>query len=170
MENLVSIDERAGRAGSSADRHVIELFHGEYDAMVRLAYVVCGDRHDAEEIVQDAFAEVHRRWDQLLNPGGYLRSTVVNGARKRRGRASRRRQIIEHHVAEVAALDVAGSEYDHTLVSLDALPERQRTALVLAYYAGLSSEEIGEALGCRASTARSLVRRGLTRLRKELER
>ncbi|MEM9036596.1 MAG: sigma-70 family RNA polymerase sigma factor [Actinomycetota bacterium] len=146
------------------------LFAGEYEAMVRLAFVLVNDRHDAEEIVQDAFVDLQARWSAVLNPGGYLRTAVVNGAR-RRGRRERRRSDILHRfertiVGEAASIDV----YDHTLDALEVLPERQHTALVLAYYVGLSSSEIAEVLGCRPGTAKSLVHRGLQRLRKEMDR
>lgn len=60
-----------------------------------------------------------------------------------------------------------GREY--LLDALDVLPERQRTAVILAYYAEMSSTQIAEALDCRVGTAKSLVHRGLKKLKKELE-
>ena len=61
------------------------------------------------------------------------------------------------------------SEQQYILDMLERLPERQRTALVLAYYGGFTRAEIAEALDCREGTAKSLVSRGLARLRKELD-
>jgi RNA polymerase sigma factor (sigma-70 family) len=146
------------------------LFDEEYDAMVRLAYVLVGDAHDAEEIVQEAFVEVQQRWSGLLNPGGYLRTAVINGARRRGRRERRRREIVRRNHLQLAGETAAADIYDHTLQVLDALPESQRAALVLAYYGGLGSAEIAEAMGCRPGTARSHVHRGLKRLRRELDR
>ena len=63
------------------------LFDQERTPMVRVAYLLIGSEPLAEEIVQDAFAAVYVRWDRIDNPGGYLRQSVVNGARS----AGRRR-------------------------------------------------------------------------------
>jgi DNA-directed RNA polymerase specialized sigma24 family protein len=63
---------------------VEELFRRESDTMPRLAYAMLGADGDAEEAVQEAFLGVAARWDKLENPGGYLRVSVLNGARKRK--------------------------------------------------------------------------------------
>jgi RNA polymerase sigma factor (sigma-70 family) len=144
------------------------LFHEEYADMVRLAYVLTRNQHDAEEVVQDAFLEVSRRWSGLLNPGGYLRTAVVNGAHRTTRRADNRRRIVRLNTRVIARPDPT-PDHDLYLVDvLDSLPERQRTAVVLAYYAGLTSREIAETLDCRPGTAKSLVHRGLNRIRKEI--
>jgi RNA polymerase sigma factor (sigma-70 family) len=146
-----------------------ELFEREYDAMVRLAYVMMRNKGDAEEVVQDAFVDVKQRWATLLNPGGYLRTAVVHGARRRIARTGRRRQIINEKVAPQIALAVGPGEPEYLVDALGAIPERHRAALVLAYYVGLGPTEIADALGCRPGTAKSLVHRGLKQLRRELE-
>jgi RNA polymerase sigma factor (sigma-70 family) len=141
------------------------LFDAEYEPMYRLAFAMLGSDRDAEEVVQDAFLAVAGRWDSVDNPGGYLRVIVVNGARKQMRTRIRRTQ------AETK-LRTTGSEEPDTetylLDVLDGLPDRQRVAVVLTYYSGLNSAEVGELLDCPAATVRSLVHRALEQLRKEV--
>lgn len=158
---------RAGpRPVQNAGDTVEALFESSYDDLVRLAFVLLRNQADAEEVVQDAFLDLQTRWRTILNPPGYLRTTVVNGARRRLTRSANRRRILR---ARWDADPATGSgDSDYLLDVVAALPERHRTAIILAYYAGLRSSEIAEIMGCRPGTAKSLVHRGLKRLRKEL--
>ena len=143
-----------------------DLFTSSYDDMLRLAFVLLRNQSDAEEVVQDAFLDLQARWLSVLNPPGYLRTTVVNGARRRLTRSANRDRILRttlHHDPVVVV-----SETEYLLDVLDTLSERHRTAVILAYYLRLTPAEIAEILGCRPGTAKSLVHRGLKRLRKEL--
>lgn len=133
--------------------------------MVRLAFTLLSSQAEAEEVVQDAFAEVYMRWETLLNPGGYLRISVINRARRVLRRRIHRDEL-HQVIGDAQERTVAPTDY--LLDTLDGLPERQRTAVVLAYYAQMTSAEIAEALECRVGTAKSLVHRGIKRLRKEL--
>lgn len=144
------------------------LFEAEYDSMYRLAFAMLGTDRDAEEVVQDGFVGVATRWDSLDNPGGYLRVSVVNGARKRM-RSRTRRATAEASIRAMPT-DAPSGPDEYLIDVLDTLPDRQRVALVLTYYAGLSSTEIGELLACPPATVRSLVHRALTQLRKEVTR
>lgn len=79
-----------------------ELFDHERVAMVRLAWLLTGSKPLAEEIAQDAFAKVFERWAKLDNPGGYLRTCLVNGSRK-----AGRRRLVERRHAPAARPDSA---------------------------------------------------------------
>ena len=142
-----------------------DLFLAEYEAMVRVAYLVLGSQPESEDVVQDAFARVHLRWGRMTNPAGYLRRCVVNGAVDvmRRRKVARRSE----HLRAVDSTELGADEMGDALA---ALPHRQRAALILRYHEGLRDHEIAEALGVRPSTARSLVHRGLARLREVIER
>lgn len=143
------------------------LFVTEHAAMVRLAHVALRSRAEAEEVVQDAFLRVHERWDQLDEPGGYLRTCVVNGTRD----VLRRRAVRERLAGRAAPVDGASSELgaDHVLDAVDRLPAKRRLAVILRYYADLPEAEIAAALGVRPGTVKSLLHRGLEQLRRELE-
>ncbi len=140
-----------------------DLYLAEYDAMVRLAFLMVG-ASAAEEVVQDAFARVFERWASLDRPGAYLRTCVVNGCRQlgRRRRLHLRQPSTAPGVAELGA--------DHLLEALDRLPPARRAAIVLRYYGDLSEAEIAATLGVRPGTVKSMVHRGLQQLREVIER
>lgn len=155
-------DERASSGAPPPTAEV--LFTEQRDDLVRLAYFLTGSRSVAEDVVQDAFVELHRRRATVRTPGAYLRTSVVNGSRMHHRRTTRER-------ARFADL-VPTAVQPETIVVLDALadlPVRQRAALVLRYYEDRPEAEIAEILGCRPATVRSLVRRGLAALRKAME-
>lgn len=162
--------EKMGRAASAeqlTDERVEKLdalYRAEYVGMVRLAFTLVGDSAEAEELVQDGFVDVYRRFDDVRNPGGYLRSAVVSRCRS----ALRRRRILAAAPPDPPAdlADSAGELWD----VLGRLSEDQRVAVVLRYYGRYRATEIAEILDLPSSTVRSHLRRGLATLRKELER
>ena len=139
------------------------LFRAEYVGMVRLAYTLVGSNEEAEELVQDSFAEVHRRFDEIRKPGAYLRRTVISRCRS----LLRRRRVMQSHPPE-APEDLPGSAGDLWDV-LNTLPEDQRLAVVLRYYGRYRASEIAQIMGIPGATVRSHIKRGLAALRKELE-
>jgi RNA polymerase sigma factor (sigma-70 family) len=150
----------AAAAASAAVRDVgfEVLYQDEYEPMVRVAALMLRDDDAAAEVVHDSFAKVYERWDRLDRPGAYLRTSVVNGCRDRRRRTRFRQQVV------VPPAEAATLGQDDLLGVLDALSPRQRDALVLRFYLGLSEAEIAEALGVRPGTVKSLVHRGLAEL------
>ena len=139
-----------------------EDFYGlHYRPMVRLARALVDTSECAEEIVQDALVKVYERWNRLDQPAGYLRVAVVNGAR-----SELRRREVRRRVGLRARPVVASAERDYLIDSLDRLSPRQRTALVLRFYAQMSERETAEAMGVRPGTVKSLVSRGLAELRR----
>jgi DNA-directed RNA polymerase specialized sigma24 family protein len=133
--------------------------------MVRLAWLMTGSRELAEDVVQDAFVQVNLRWSTIDTPVAYLRVAVVNGTRAHARRVSRVLAVPGEPVRPVLPPDL-----DETWQLLTQLSARQREALVLRFYADLSFEQIASALQCRLGTAKSLVHRGLARLRELMER
>jgi RNA polymerase sigma-70 factor (sigma-E family) len=146
---------------------VEDLFRAQYGPMVRLAHVLTGSNAAAEDLVQDCFARLHRRWDRTSNPGGYLRVSVVNACRSwHRSRFRERARL-----RLVGASDqVVAPEARELLDALARLSYPQRAALVLRYYEGLGEREIAAALGCPPGTVKSHLYRGLEQLRKVIER
>lgn len=138
------------------------LYRERHQPMVRLAYLLTGDRAAAEELVQDAFISVHRSWDRVTSPAGYLRAAVVNACR-----SWGRRQVLERE-RRPAGAEHASLVADEMWDALLALPERQRAAIVLRFYEDLPDREIARVLGCREATVRTAVFRGLAALRKEV--
>ena len=148
-------------------RRLAELYRHEQPGLVRLAVLLFGSQPVAEELVHDAFVNLHPRLHEVREPGAYLRTSVVNLTR---GHLRRRATAAAHPVEPPPAVDDLAIPHDRTEVwlALRALPHRQRCALVLRYYLDLADEDVAELLGARPATVRSLVHRGLGRLREVL--
>ena len=145
------------------DDTIDALFRAEFVAMVRLAYTIIGNNAEAEEIVQDNFAEVYRLRAEIRTPGAYLRTTVVLRCRS----LLRRRFVRQSQPPEPP---VGLPEFDVALWQVvNTLSEDQRIAVVLKYYGRCRASEIAEIMGVPGSTVRSHLKRGLATLRKELE-
>jgi len=140
-----------------------DLYRDRRVALTRMAYLIIGDAEVAEELVHDAFMAVQPRWDEIEFPAAYLRAAVVN-----RCRTWARREHLErdHRVFAPQPLELGADEMWDALGHLD---DRQRIAIVLRFYEDLPDDDIAEILGCARPTVRSLVRRGLQRLRQEIE-
>ena len=149
---------------SHHDAELSALYDREHAAMLRLGCLMVGSRAIAEEIVHDAFVTIGERWSEVDNPGGYLRSTVVNGCRMAR---RRRATELRHQYVDIAPVD-APTELVELRAALDGLRERERSIIVLRYFVDLPDAEIAQLLGCREATVRSTVHRALKTLRKEL--
>ena len=142
------------------------LYESERGPLVRLAMSMVDDPERAAEIVHDAFERTYLRWGRVQEPGGYLRTAVVNGCRSE----LRRRRVVRRHPDPPAAAVTMPEGDDEVLRAMRGLRPRQRVALALRFYADLPEKEIAEAMGVRPGTVRSLISRGLSELRDELTR
>ena len=133
--------------------------------MVRLAHLLTGSPELAEDIVHDAFAACAGRWSTLEVPEAYLRRAVTNQARRAARQTGRDRDKTAR-LGRTVPLSAGLPELDETWALLCALPERQRMALVLRFYEDLSEAEIARLLECRPGTVKSLIHRGLAKVRK----
>jgi RNA polymerase sigma-70 factor (sigma-E family) len=143
---------------------------GSGPALLRFAYLLTGDRGRAEDLVQEALIKAHRRWqraDPVQYPQAYVRQIVVREHIRWRRRRSSGEWI--GLVPERAEHDQVGERAERDLVwrSLQALPARQRTVLVLRYYEAMTDAEIATLLGCAAGTVRSLAARAFRTLRRD---
>ncbi len=139
------------------------LFERERAGLVRLAHAMTGSQALAEDIVHDAYLRWSARSD-LSNPGGYLRTIVVNLARDRL-----RRRAIAARIRHEPPTPLGEPELDETWAVVRGLPERYRVALALRFYEDLAERDIAELMGVRPGTVKSLIHRGLVLVRKELE-
>jgi RNA polymerase sigma-70 factor (sigma-E family) len=165
----------AQRGEWSADLAVIELYSMHYTALVRLAAMLVRDTPTAEEVVQDSFVAMHDGWERLRDTEkalAYMRQAVVNRSRS----VLRHRMVVEKNQqkpppdmpsAEHGALALV--ERSAVIAALRDLPERQREAIVLRYYADLSEAEIAAAMKISRGAVKSHTSRGMAALRLALE-
>ncbi len=154
------------------DDTVAALYLRHRDDLVRLAIGLTGDAGVAEEIVQEAFAQLLARWmllrDRQAAPA-YLRQIVVNSART--GWRRRQRRELRAHLlggpAHTENPDIA--QQSTLLAALAKLPSGKRSCLLLRYYADLSEAETAQALGVSAGTVKSQTAKGLRQLYRLLE-
>jgi RNA polymerase sigma-70 factor (sigma-E family) len=164
--------------GGDGPAAVSVLFVVHHRRLVGLARLLVDDHQVAEDVVQDAFAALHRHWRRLRNPdaaAAYLNRAVVNGSRDalRRGRRADRATLrLVPRPEEVDSAEqgvVAHQEADRMWASVTALPMRQRQVLVLRYYLDQSEAEIAETLGISRGSVKQHASRGLAALAHEWE-
>jgi RNA polymerase sigma-70 factor (sigma-E family) len=175
--NLMAAQEPAWSPGADAQAAVTALYQVHAVGLIRLAVVMLGDRAAAEDVVQDAFAGLYRRWNHVSGKDralGYVRASVLNGCRTRlRARVRDARLAaaspdpLPAASAEHAVL--VGEEHATVLAALRRLPHRQREALVLRYYLDLSEPEIAASMGIGRGTVKSTTSRALAALGRLLE-
>jgi RNA polymerase sigma factor (sigma-70 family) len=144
-----------------------EFFEDEHEHLFKALYFVTGSRHDAEELMQDAFLRLWERWDEIArmdDPTGYLFRVALNGFRMRRRRAT---TAVRKVAPVVEARDVfldAEIRADVRQLLLGLTP-RQRAALLLVDLLGYPSEQAARILRVRPSTVRALATQGRQALR-----
>jgi RNA polymerase sigma-70 factor (sigma-E family) len=163
--------ERDGRVSESRREVFARGYAAHHRDFARLAMLLCGDVHLAEDAVAEACARVWPKFrrgsvDDLVP---YLRVAVVNEVRRRL-----RRGMLERRDAERQVIDLReGTDDDHSvedrnvlLPALAALPYEQRAVIVLRFYEDLTEEEIAEVLNVPTGTVKSRCARGLEQLRR----
>lgn len=155
-----------GRLAELYERYALEA--------TRLAYLLTGDRAQAEDLVQDAFVRLAGRFIDFRDPDGfshYLRRTVVNlsNSMYRRRRVERAYLERERTMAKRDSSDPDPAERDALWHKLQPLNPKQRAAIVLRFYEDLSEEQTAEAMGVPRGTVKSLVSRGLEAMRRQME-
>jgi RNA polymerase sigma factor (sigma-70 family) len=171
--------------GWTAERHVTALYQAHALSLARLALVMLGDRSAAEDVVQDAFLGLYRRWDRLADPAvaqSYLRTSVLNGCRT--ALRTRPRHGVLADGSDAHEVGVAGSphafplsrslslesaeatvvhdeEHRAVLAAIRRLPARQREALVLRYYLDLTEEQAADAMQVSRGTVKSATSRAI---------
>jgi RNA polymerase sigma-70 factor (sigma-E family) len=162
MQVVAAVDGRASR--------IEDLYVHHVPAMRTTAFLILGDRMQAEDVTQEAFVRVLLRFRHLRPPAAfeaYLRKTVVNLCMS----ALRHRKVERAYVERqrstgpaVEGLPDVGLQ-DQLWRALQQLPPRRRAAIVLRYYEDLSEQQVADILGCSVPAVRSLVFKGMEPLR-----
>jgi RNA polymerase sigma-70 factor (sigma-E family) len=168
-------DVRPAASAWDADRLVTEIYHGEYKSLVRLAVLLVHDVPTAEEVVQDAFEAMHTAWRRLREKEkalSYLRQAVVNRSRS----VLRHRTVVDRNAPKPAPDEPSAEhgalaliERSAVIAALRMLPDRQREAVVLRYYADLSEADIAATMGISRGAVKSHTARAMAALKSILE-
>ncbi len=159
-------------AGSARDTDFAAYMHARQPSLLRTAYLLTGDRHTAEDLVQVAFAKLYLSWDKVRDQvalDGYVRRILVNEHTSLWRRAWKRRE----HPSDDLPEDGRRDQYDEgsdLWTVVQTLPRRTRAVIVLRYYEELSEAEIAETLGISRGTVKSQASRGLALLRERTPR
>ena len=157
----------------SDDASFAEFVAQRQRPLLRFAMVLTGDSGLAEDIVAEVLARTYQRWARISavdDPNAYVRRMIVN---EYTSWWRKRRRLLPHAQLDdydVPTPDHAGryAEHEAMVQRLARLPRRQRAAVVLRFYEGLTDAEIADILGCSEGTVRSHVSRGLAALRLDL--
>ncbi|MEV6039201.1 SigE family RNA polymerase sigma factor [Nonomuraea sp. NPDC052116] len=153
------------------DAEFVSFVRHRGDHHLRTAVLLTGDWHTAEDLVQSCLGKLYRVWHRLdtsSDPDAYLRRILVNTYRSW-WRARWRREIPR---AELPELPGPGDVGDTRAVAEDVrkalarLPARQRTALVLRFFADLPEAEVADLMGCSPGTVKTHTHRGLQAMRR----
>jgi RNA polymerase sigma-70 factor (sigma-E family) len=152
----------------------VEYVTGRLPALRRLAYVLCGDSHHADDLVQQTITKLYIRWrkvSEVEHVDQYVRTMLVRAFvdEKRRpwSRVGLMAELpdradpqagVDERVAEAAALRVA----------LARVPDRQQVVLILRFLCDMAVEDVAAALDCSPGTVKSQTARGLATLRRVL--
>lgn len=152
------------------EAHFQAFVAARWTQLVRTAYLLTGDPHDAEDVTQTALAKAYRSWRRVArsdSPEAYVRRMLVscNSDRFRKRRVAER---LTDSVPDTSVRDNAVAWADERSVLMDALaglPARQRAVVVMRYWEDLSEAETADVLGCSPGTVKSQASKALTKLR-----
>jgi RNA polymerase sigma-70 factor (sigma-E family) len=144
-----------------------DLYLARRGPLRKTAHLLCGDWHQAEDLVQSAFVKLYVAWGRVRRVddiGAYLRQTLVNlyidETRRRR-----HRDTVMAEPPTVSQLDPAEpADRMELIAAMRGVPRRQRACLVLRFYEDLSVAQTAALLGCSEGTVKSQTARGLDAL------
>jgi RNA polymerase sigma-70 factor (sigma-E family) len=175
MAAMSVFDLTTGQTGAGSMRRDKDAEFSDYmaarqDRLLRTAYLLTGDRHTAEDLVQTALAKLYLSWERVQREeslDGYVRRILVNEHRSLWRRPWKRRETTTADLPEPTSRSAPRSPgRDEALWALvQTLPRGQRAAVVLRYYEELSEAETAAALGVSVGTVKSQTSRALAALR-----
>jgi RNA polymerase sigma-70 factor (sigma-E family) len=150
----------------------VEYVRARQQGLIRFAYLLAGDHHTAEDLVQTALAKTYLSWGRLRDRGAvdaYVRRIIVNENASLWRRAWKRNERPSDELPETVAGSAVDLEQDDAMWrAVRQLPTKQRAAVVLRYYEDLSEADTARILNCSLGNVKSQTSRGIARLRASL--
>jgi RNA polymerase sigma-70 factor (sigma-E family) len=156
---------------SERDRQFTDYVAASRGRLRRVAYLLCGDWHLAEDLVQTTLAKLYLAWPRLhknSTPDAFARRVLVRSHIDETRRPWNRRRSREEPADTESTTGLPVEERDALLRALTDLPAGQRQAVVLRHWLGLTVEEAARDLGCSPGTVKSQTARAVARLREAL--
>jgi RNA polymerase sigma-70 factor (sigma-E family) len=158
---------------TSTDADFAAYLAARQASLLRTAYLLTGNRHDAEDLTQTAFAKLYLSWDKVRDRGsidGYVRRILVNEHNSLWRRAWKRRELAQDHALLDRVDGAVRDEYDEGRGSalwdlVQTLPRKARAVVVLRYYEEMTEAETAQVLGISVGTVKSQSSRALAALR-----
>lgn len=155
----------------SARREFAEFVTARSSVLIRVAYVLAGDQHAAEDLLQTALTKAAARWGRIhMAPDAYVRQVMYREQVSWWRRGIRRRETTMAEVPDqaAAAADTSAETRLSLQQALRALPAGKRAVLVLRYFEDLPEAQVASILGCSVGTVRSQTYKALAQLRTAL--
>jgi RNA polymerase sigma-70 factor (sigma-E family) len=147
---------------------------GRWPRLMRTAFLLTGEQHAAEDLVQSTLEQVYVAWRKVGaadDPEAYVRRVMINAhARKHRRRlkeflAPKDDSGLTHELPDSGDRIAQADDRGALLTALSQLPPRQREAVVLRYWEDLSESQAAEAMGCSVGSVKSNAAKGIAKLR-----
>lgn len=151
----------------SRDEEFTEYVAARRARLRQTAYLISGDWHLAEDLVQTALTKLYVAWPRIRRAGNvdaFARRTLVNCHLDERRRPWRRERASIEGVDLAAPGGMPVEDTEALMTALAALPPRQRTTVVLRYFVGLSVEETAADMGCSTGNVKSQTSHALGKL------
>lgn len=140
---------------ADSDSEFAALFRVEYPRLLRAMTLVLYDRSDAEDVAQDAFAQLHRHWRRVSRyerPDAWVRTVAMRLAFRRLRREQLRWRLERQAVDGAYLLDLDVGQRMDVVAAVRSLPAKQRAVVTLFYLEDRPMEEVAAIVGCRPST------------------
>ncbi|WP_225821024.1 SigE family RNA polymerase sigma factor [Streptomyces naphthomycinicus] len=147
---------------------------GRWPRLMRTAFLLTGEQHAAEDLVQSTLEQVFVAWRRVGaadDPEAYVRRVMINGHARRHRRklreflAPKDDSGLVREVADTGDRIAQADDRSTLLKALAQLPPRQRAAVVLRYWEDLTETQVAEAMGCSVGTVKSNTAKGIAKLR-----
>jgi RNA polymerase sigma-70 factor (sigma-E family) len=150
------------------DEEFAEFARGAAPRLLKAAWLICGDPHQAEDLVQSAMVKVYLKWSRLRDgsPLAYARRCLLTTHIDTHRRTGRETAVAE--TPDLGSWDRSWDDTDEVVRLLAELPLRERQVVVMRHYAGLPEAHVAELLGISLGTVKSSASRGLAKLRQAL--
>jgi RNA polymerase sigma-70 factor (sigma-E family) len=174
MHSLTRTGVPMAERTATRDDDFADYMQARQASLLRTAYLLTGNRHTAEDLVQTAFAKLYLSWDRVQQHGsidGYVRRILVNENNSLWRRAWKRREVATDSMPDRPHHDTYDAGSGRELWDLvQTLPRKARAVVVLRYYEELSEAETAEVLGISVGTVKSQASRAMATLRERAPR